>query len=441
MLFGIKPWAADATNALPLFVFVFALMRLFSGLPLGVALPAVLAALSIPIFGLAMVEFRPDMWCGGLTVAGTLLIALHDPRDTKTAALAGVAFAAALLMKPTFSPLVAILFGAAMVLRLAPYLRDRTWRPAAISCLIVGGIAIMVAGPHYVLDSPALVAYYQEHVFGAGAAIWTPQITKTEKALYYFTGPGGVPSLGKWAYIGALTLAVPVALSVRHHRFAWPAWIIVILTSIAYAVVTVAGLKSAYLGVIFPSYVVAAIILTAVLGLRALYLRKMTGTAYTASILLLCFGAYAYRAPWLLLHGAVYPSYIAASRQAVTDEVASLLKSDPDLARKTVSLPQIGQYLNGEALTFKFLQEGTPAPTLVTEYFSDDLSRHAALLGKSDYVITFTGDYPDGLRWLPSAKITDKINAKLTDGFDLAKAIEPPAQAGKILIYRRSNGH
>ena len=35
LMFGVKPWAADVANALPLFLFTLIIIRLFSGLPLA----------------------------------------------------------------------------------------------------------------------------------------------------------------------------------------------------------------------------------------------------------------------------------------------------------------------------------------------------------------------------------------------------------------------
>ena len=197
LMFGFKPWAADIANALPLFLFTLIIIRLFSGLPLGILLPATIASLLIPIFGLAIVEFRPDMWAAGFTALGALLITLHDPRVTRVAVWSGLAFAAALLMKPTFSPLVIILYGAAIALRFAPHLRDHKELLIALrSCLIIGGIALILAGPHYILALKHLVDYYRSTVFGSGAAIWSPSLSRSQQLLYYLIGPGGRPSLG-----------------------------------------------------------------------------------------------------------------------------------------------------------------------------------------------------------------------------------------------------
>jgi len=291
LMLGVKPWAADAANALPLFLFTLIIIRLFSGLPLSIMLPATISSLLIPIFGIAIVEFRPDMWAAGFTVLGALLITLHDPRVTRIAVLSGLAFAAALLMKPTLSPLVIILYGTAIALRFAPHLRDRKELLIALrSCLIIGGIALILAGPHYILALQHLIEYYRSTVFGAGAAIWSPSLSRSEQLLYYLTGPGGRPSLGYWVYLGALTLVGPVALfALNRHTLAWRATFVAVLATIAYTVVSVPGNKSAYLGVVFPAFVVAAIILTIAAILKALYARQRIITAYTVALALLAF--------------------------------------------------------------------------------------------------------------------------------------------------------
>jgi hypothetical protein len=129
---------------------------------------------------------------------------------------------------------------------------------------------------------------------------------------------------------------------------------------------------------------------------------------------------------------------VAASRQAVINDIASVLKSDQALARKTVMFAQIGQYTNEQSLIFKFLQDGTPMPTFIGD-FTDDLAPQIALLDRADYVIALTRDNPDNILWLPSAKIADQVNAMLRGRFDLAKTIIPPAEPGEIQIYSRRN--
>lgn len=441
LLFGLHPWAADAANALPLFLFVSVIIRLLSGLPFGLKALATSALVLIPMFGLAIVEFRPDMWCAGFTVLGTLLIALRDPRDLSVAAWAGACFAAALLMKPTFSPLVIILYGSALVLRLAPYLRTKQqWLVALASCLTVAGIGILIAGPHYVLTLPRLIDYYRVHVFGSGAAIWSPALSKIEHALYYVTGPGGVPSLGAWVYLGALTLLAPVVLyAAKRRELAWRAAIVVILAAIAYAVVTVPGNKSGYLGVIFPGYVIAGIILSVTFTIQILYRRGRETAAYAAALLIFLFALGVYRLPRILLHTMALPPEVAMSRHVISDEVTNYLAEDRYLDRKTVMFAQIGQYMNPDTLMFALTQRGKRLPTFVGDYFVADMKKQIELLGQSHYVITLTSDYPSGVSWLPGAKIADQVNAILgpQTGFELVKTIVPANDPGEIRVYRR----
>ena len=185
--------------------------------------------------------------------------------------------------------LVVILFGTALVLRLAPYLREHAqWWGAARACLIVGGLAVLIAGPHYILALPRLVEYQSQHLFGIYASVW-PQLSGTEKALYFLIGDGAVPSLRRLTYVGIMTLAIPLVLIIRRHELAWQASIIAIVALIAYIIVSLLGVKAAVVGSIFHAYVAAAIIISVAAGLRMLYRSEMTKTAYVAAFALLCF--------------------------------------------------------------------------------------------------------------------------------------------------------
>ena len=119
-----------------------------------------------------------------------------------------------------------------------------------------------------------------------------------------------------------------------------------VLAAIAYTVVSVPGNKSPYLGMVFPAFAVAAIILTIAAILKALYARQKILTAYTVALALLAFAVGSYRFPWRMLHGISYPPAVAASLQSINDQVVSYLSADRDLSRKTVMFAQITQYLN-----------------------------------------------------------------------------------------------
>jgi hypothetical protein len=439
-LFGLREWAADAATVIPLFIFTLAILRLMAGLPLAIASAATVALLSIPIFALAIVEFRPDMLCAGYAVLGTLLIVLRDPLELRTAGLIGLVFAATLLMKPTFAPLVGILYGVAFTLKVLPTLRDRKAFFRAFSRgLCIVGIALVVAGPHYVLALPQLIGYYKENVFGANAAVWRLNLPKTELALFYLTGPGGRPSLGPWLAAGLLCAGAPLALlAMKRREAAWQASIILIVAMIAYVVVTIGTIKSAFVGSIFTAYVAAAIILVVACTLLELFQRGHRVAAYAFSAALLVFGLSVHRFPWLL--GAAFPPQVTASSSAINDQIISILAADPALSQKTVMFAHFDTYANPEALTFSLMQRGIPAPTMVNNVYSGEMDKQMALLSQSQYVITVTPEYPTRISWLPITKISVELNNMLgpQTGFELVKAIVPPNGSGELRIYKRT---
>mgnify|MGYP005822115655 CR=1 FL=1 len=300
------------------------------------------SCLTIPIFGLAIVEFRPDMWCAGLTVLGTLIIVLRDPRETRNSVIAGAIFAAALLMKPTFGPLIVVLFGAAFVLRVGPEIRSaKDLKSSAKSVLILGGITLLLAAPYFILGRQHLIDYYRLNVFGSAAALWTPNLSAINSALYYILGPGGNATLGKWVYIGIPAVAF---ISLR-------SWRIGVLILISYLVVTLPGNKSPYLGMIFNAYVVAAIVL------MMYWLLTITNPAigYAIAGVFLVFGLATYHLPW----GPPGSSLgVAEARQKLNADVVSVLLSDSAIEQKIIYIPVIASYLNGDSIVFSALQAG-----------------------------------------------------------------------------------
>ena len=207
-----------------------------------------------------------------------------------------------------------------------------------------------------------------------------------------------------------------------------------VLAAIAYTVVSVAGNKSPYLGVVFPVFAVAAIILTIAAILKALYAQKILA-AYTIALALV-FAVRSVSFPGRIARHL--PAAIAASiRSQRSGRFVSFRTRD--LSRRTVMFAQITQYLNNDTIKFELTQGGLPMPAFVVDALTDELPKHLALLSRSDYVITLTEEYPNSLSWLPSAKLATPLNAMLgrTTNFELVKTIIPPAEPGEVRIYRR----
>jgi hypothetical protein len=423
---GIKPWAADAANAIPMFLFTLVLVRLFADLSIGLMLAAVATCFSIPVFGLAIVEFRPDMWCAGLTVLGTGLILFRDLRETRECVYAGLTFAAALLMKPTFASLVVVLFGTAFVLRFAPQLRDAKGRALVLrSFLIIGGVAVVLAGPYFWLGIEQLIRYYRVAFFGR-AAIWAPDLDLKGTVLYYLTGPGGDATLGYWIYPGIAAFAL----------IARQSWRFATLALISFVVVTVPEIKNPYLGMIFDAYIVGMIVM-ALSWLLTRASRRSSHLAYAIAGVSLIFAVAAYQLPWMQLHGISYSPQDAAVRKQVNSEVAAFLLADQNIDRKIICVPVITQYLNGEAIMFAALQAGRVLQPVATSYIEGDLTPHLRDIARADYIILVSADNRGVLQWLPSAKIADQISNEIEhdDRFTIGKVIT--SELGGVRIFER----
>jgi len=439
LLFGISPTSAVAANFLPLLAVVVVMLWTFRGVHIAAGATLTVALLmGVPFFGIAVVEFRPDMWCAAFIVIGTAAAALHDPRHKSVAVFVGLCAAAALLMKPTFAPLTAILFAMAWVMRLAPsILKSGNLGLAIRSALIIAGAIVVLAGPHYAIAAPRLIWYYQMHVFGAGAPLWTPDLSVAETLLYYVSGPGGRPWLGDWVpLVLGLPILLPVAVYMAGDRtLALRLCILVAVTVLAYLIVTLPGNKSAFLGVVFPAYLVGFLVLATQAGANYLNgrLRLLHFAIPVAALYLL--GITAFRDPWVQLYGPYLPAESVADRQTVYREAYNTLSSDPAIRQKRVLFAQVDQYLNPENVRFRFYEMGAAPPTFIGDYFNANMETLLGWVEEADYVVTISSDYPNGLSWLPSYPLNEQINSILADDLAEVRSIQPEATSGRVLIY------
>jgi hypothetical protein len=304
-------------------------------------------------------------------------------------------------------------------LRVVPEIRSaKDLKSSAKSVLILGGITLLLAAPYFILGRQHLIDYYRLNVFGSAAALWTPNLSAINSALYYIVGPGGNATLGKWVYIGIPAVAF---MSLR-------SWRIGVLILISYLVVTLPGNKSPYLGMIFNAYVVAAIVL------MMAWLLTITNPAirYAIAGAFLVFGLVTYRLP-----SPGNSPGVAEARQKLNADVVSVLLADSAIERKIIYIPVIASYLNGESIVFSALQAGHLLQDVLPSFFDGDLENHVREAYRSDYLILISTDYSDTVKWTPSIKIANDLFAQVSqnNSFELAKSIS--TDPGQIRIYRR----
>ncbi|MEJ8847081.1 hypothetical protein [Variovorax rhizosphaerae] len=434
-LLGPHPWAADAMNAVPLTL----ILRLFLGfatrsLSLGISTLLAAALLGFPLFGLLVLEFRPDMLCALLTTVGALTIAA-DPRwragDRKMLAVSSALFVGALLTKPTLAPITAVVFAAAAVAAMASQ-REHAKAIARLA-LICGGIGVLLVLPYYAAVLPSLFAYIWSNAFGSQASIWAKNAATPNPALYYLTGPGGKVAIGTpWLALGTSLLVVSLPILFR----TWRAAVAVLAVAlVAYLGVTVPSMKSPFIGVVVPAFMLGIVALVTV----ALAQRMPRRVAIAAAAGLFAFSVVTWRPVALRLFGAPVPPIQAQNFTRIYLQTADAIAAIPDLGQHRLYFPVIAQYLNLDNLAFELRRRGMQAPVMEQLYLNADLADHRAAMARADLAILFSDDSELPLPWPASTGVLKEIGASVRDSgaFEVVATIDSGYYRGQVLVLKR----
>jgi hypothetical protein len=435
-LFGLEPWAAVAANALMLFLFIRLFYWAAKDLPIGQTTLLAVALLATPMFGVTLLECRPDMFCAFIIACGALYI-ISRPwvSSPKTQVIAGVAFAAALWSKPTVFPLTAALFFAAMFFAALPSFAHRQWRGPIVAGLCTTVVAIILASPYYIVAWRHVVDYIWTTVFGSEAAIWVKPLPLRESILFYLTGPTGRVSLGAWLYLGGIigVSALVLACATRRRTAAVKAVQILAMVAVVYLAVTIPTFKGPH-GLPFAAIFLCAAALAAVHV--ATWLPKRA--AWTFCIAVAVLSAAQFQWPYTRLRGAADAHY-AETRWDMVREAFSAI--GPDTSGKTILLTTSGFFLNPSVLEFEYYKRGLAPPVTVDIQRRADVAEHKRNIEQADIVFTVTPDFKEVFPSLPTA--TPEFRAKdieLVEAsglFGPAIRIEDPVNGGAILIYKK----
>lgn len=438
-LFGTNRWAAYAMNAIPLAL----LLRLLIGYAsrsLSLATSATLAAafLGFPIFGMLIVEFRPDMLCALLTAAGALVV-VADPRWREgcraTLATATALFAGALLAKPTLAPVTGFVFTVAVLAAVA--LHSKSWTDAKLItgfALVCGGMGVLIVLPYYASHLSSLIDYIWGNAFGSAASVWRQSLSWPDHALYYLTGPGGSAAIG-WAWLTAIcalcVAALPIVLR-QHNRTAWAVLAVAVA---AYLSVTIPGMKSQFIGLIVPAFMVGVGVSLAIVLLR----RLPKNLALFAAIGLLAFSAAAWRPVFLRLTNSSVPPMQAQHFGRIYRQTVDAIASVPELGRRRLYFPVIAQYLNLDNVKLELLRRGLPPPELEWLYFDGNIETHKKAIDRADIVILFSDDSTLPMAWPASVRIREGINAAVaaSGAFEPIAKIDSGPYGGHVVVLKR----
>lgn len=217
-IFGVHDWAPSAARGLVIFgVILFVAEYLCRGLSLIWKLLIVSLAMTWRILGVTVVEGRPDIILGLLLASGIVLVTESNwlKSSWQKQVIAGAFFGAALVCKPSMSPITLFLLVAILsITSLIDLWRDSSarqnlWLTNAY-CL---GTTLVVMAPYYLVHGRSVLNYFTGVIFGQGSEVWHVNLSLTGHALFYITGAGGewligYHWLGAWVFFALINLTI-----------------------------------------------------------------------------------------------------------------------------------------------------------------------------------------------------------------------------------------
>lgn len=262
-LFGVNDWAPYLGNLLVAFGYFGAVLYFLprSGSLVAKLLGLIFAA-GFPVAFLSVHDFRPDYPAAVFTVWGVLLLVGWNPlRDPSHRCwLAGFAFAAALLWKPTVFPYTVAVGGVALAVAIVRSQIPRFgWSRTVLAIIKTWpffAANVILALPHFLLAGPKLIEYMVRNQVGADKASWSLAGSFWENSLYHFLGYSGDFQLGyqKWLLL-AIVVAAGIAFlanaRVRVRLGVWHFGAGCVVTGIAFFGVAINHHDNPYFGLVF----------------------------------------------------------------------------------------------------------------------------------------------------------------------------------------------
>jgi hypothetical protein len=261
-------------HAVVVFAFLLGIVWLVRRRPMLEIAACLIAVPCVPVLWHTVTEARPDLPSGlaiGLATGAIVYRGVLD-RGARALAALGVACALAVSIKPTSFPAALALLGSAYAIRLfADCIQAGGLRPSlrtALSALL--WFVLPLIATTAVLIGPALVetVTYILNVFVGQRDLWTTGESFWAGLLRFSIGGEGQFGLHYWLVIGLGLMGLRLVLAAIHGRDALlDAAVLLAAVLIAYAIPSVAEIKTYYFGAMFYGLFIVAMVLNGCAGL------------------------------------------------------------------------------------------------------------------------------------------------------------------------------
>jgi hypothetical protein len=444
-VFGIHDWAPCLVNVVWVAVLLIFVKLLLQDLPRWADVTIALTVLAWPLAGEIVVQCRPDIFTSLLTVMGCALM-FRSPflqAPTSHVAIGAALFGAALVAKPSISPLTLVIYCASLLISIITdghplfdrvYLSNRLRRVAQYFA-----VTTITALPYFAFAWRDTYDYIYLVLIGQKER-WAVNLDMFDAAGYYLWGPGGGAMMGHWFWITIFLVAVAALLSLARQRSINQQTVgLFVVFLFAYAVVSINTTKTAYLGVIVSTFFLAFYVMACGSIIRLLLRLGHYGrwaAVGLVSVLLLTsatafvWPSYNYKNPSSHLEAGGY--FEILRRAGDYFELHS-----QNYAEDIIVFPVISWYFNPNTLRFEFQKRGLRMNGGLS--FLGSLNAQTTALATADHVILFDEDDPEILRYIPGASLYNQVRPLVVGdpAFKKDLVLQSADETHSISIYSR----
>jgi riboflavin transporter FmnP len=431
-VFGVHDWAPYVGNGLLLLFAIAAvdvLLRDVSNLGRGLLLILVGTA---PLTLKLVTEFRPDIACGLFTALGVLLVLRDGFTVCGWRRLGGIGllFGLALLAKPSAFPFTLGINWLAGLLAFLQKIHHRehrehrerteqifgTLRGWLGRCVVCGGLAVVVALPHYLVAWRPVLRYIQMVLFSEHTGELSLAPGQELPWTFHWNGAGGTRMIGwhLYLFLTAFLVGLVVAVWRRDRSATTRLMALAVVTVVAFVVPTRTGMFNPFFAATFHWF----IILAGLEGFRVTLLSVSEARVWRVRLvlslsMLLAVAGVVFVLPLRPYNGSRGDAQVSASRTAIREVLADIRRVAPRQGPLRLYVPTQsgGGSLNADILGWHARKEGLVL-SLSSTPLATDLEEYRREMIRADFILACAPTRPEGsprLERYPSGRLSGQV--------------------------------